>query len=87
MCVREGCEPFRGRNQGRPTPATIPVDLASNCIALHGGDPASLTLLEPFLGIGNAAVAAGEAGIGRCLGFEIDETYFKETCGRLRFTP
>jgi site-specific DNA-methyltransferase (adenine-specific) len=80
-------ETIMSRNQERPHPATFPVDLASKCIALHGGDPASLTLLEPFLGIGNAAVAAGEAGIGRCLGFEIDETYFKETCGRVRFTP
>jgi site-specific DNA-methyltransferase (adenine-specific) len=80
-------ETIVSRLKERPHPATFPVDLARKCIALHGGDPTSLTLLEPFLGIGNAAVAAGEAGIGTCLGFEIDHTYFAEACLRLGLTP
>lgn len=79
-------ETILSRSKDRPHPATFPVALARKCIALHGGDPASITLLEPFLGIGNAAVAAGEAGIGNCLGFEIDNTYFKEACLRVGIT-
>jgi len=58
-------ETIVSRDLDRPHPATFPVELAKKCIALHGGEPADLTLLEPFLGIGNAAVAAGEAGVGQ----------------------
>ncbi len=76
-------ETIVSRRKERPHPATFPVGLAKKCIALHGGDPASLTLLEPFLGIGHAAVAAGEMGVGRCIGFEIDEPYLAEARSRL----
>lgn len=76
-------ETIVSRSKDRPHPATFPVGLARKCIALHGGNPADLVLLEPFLGIGHAAAAAGEAGVGRCIGFEIDEVYFAEACERL----
>jgi tRNA G10 N-methylase Trm11 len=32
-------------------------------------------MLDPFLGIGNSAVAARRCGVKRFIGFEIDETY------------
>jgi site-specific DNA-methyltransferase (adenine-specific) len=76
-------ETIVSRSKERPHPATFPVDLARKCIGLHGGDPVSLTLLEPFLGIGNAAVAAGESGVGRFTGFEIDEGYLAEAKRRV----
>lgn len=79
-------ETIVSRRKERPHPATFPVELAKKCIALHGGDPASLTLLEPFLGIGHAAVAAGEMGVGRCIGFEIDGIYLAEARSRLGLT-
>jgi site-specific DNA-methyltransferase (adenine-specific) len=76
-------ETILSRDKERPHPATFPVDLAKKCIGLHGGDPATLAMLEPFLGIGNAAVAAGEGGVGRFTGFEIDETYLAEARRRV----
>jgi len=76
-------ETIMSRDKDRPHPATFPVELAKKCIALHGGDPAATTLLEPFLGIGHAAVAAGEAGLARCIGFEIDEVYWREARARV----
>ncbi len=69
---------INSRKGERPHPATFPSALAAQCIALHGVPPAEMTMLEPFLGIGHAAIAAGEAGIGRFIGFEIDEGYFRE---------
>ncbi|MBL9156202.1 MAG: site-specific DNA-methyltransferase [Verrucomicrobiales bacterium] len=76
-------ETIMSRDKERPHPATFPVDLAKKCIALHGGDPATLAMLEPFLGIGNAAVAAGERDVARFIGFEIDETYLAEARRRV----
>lgn len=76
-------ETIVSRNKERPHPATFPVELARSCIALHGGTAADLTLLEPFLGIGHAAIAAGETGVGRCIGFEIDEVYLAEARARV----
>jgi DNA modification methylase len=40
-------------------------------------------MLDPFLGIGNAAVAAGETEIKKFFGFEIDEIYLEEAKKRL----
>lgn len=71
-------ETIVSRQKDRPHPATFPVELARRCIALHGGTPADITMLDPFLGIGHAAAAAGESGVGRFLGFEIDEVYLGE---------
>ena len=60
------------RAKERPHPATFPVELAVNCIKLHGTGRAK-TMLDPFLGIGNSAVAAQRCGIRKFIGFEIDE--------------
>jgi site-specific DNA-methyltransferase (adenine-specific) len=61
----------------RPHPATFPVELAVKCIRLHGKRNA--TVLDPFLGIGHAALAAKECSdlVERFIGFEIDEEYIK----------
>jgi DNA modification methylase len=40
-------------------------------------------MLDPFLGIGHAAVAAGEAGLADFIGFEIDEGYLAEARKRV----
>lgn len=76
-------ETIMSRDKERPHPATFPVALAKKCIALHGGDLSTLHVLEPFLGIGNAAVAAGECGVARFTGFEIDDTYLTEARRRV----
>jgi site-specific DNA-methyltransferase (adenine-specific) len=76
-------ETILSRAKDRPHPATFPVELARKCIALHGGESVTMTMLEPFLGIGHAAAAAGEAGIARFIGYEIDPVYFNEAKSRL----
>jgi len=70
------------RSKERPHPATFPVELASRCIRLHGKGAATV-MLEPFLGIGHAALAARECGVRKFTGFEIDEGYFAAACERM----
>ncbi len=41
------------------------------------------TMLDPFLGIGNSAVAAQRSGVKKFVGFEIDKTYLAEAKRRL----
>jgi site-specific DNA-methyltransferase (adenine-specific) len=41
------------------------------------------TMLDPFLGIGNSAVAAKRCGVRNFIGFEIDEEYLAEAQKRL----
>jgi site-specific DNA-methyltransferase (adenine-specific) len=68
--------PYRtisNRAKDRPHPATFPVGLAVNCIKLHG--KAQATVMDPFLGIGNAAIAAVECEMKEFIGFEIDSEY------------
>jgi site-specific DNA-methyltransferase (adenine-specific) len=64
------------RAKDRPHPATFPVALAANCIKIHGARP-GLVMLDPFVGIGHAAVAAKECGIGHFIGFDIDAEYLE----------
>tara|TARA_R110000850_G_scaffold6593_11_gene25473 strand:+ start:99 stop:947 length:849 start_codon:yes stop_codon:yes gene_type:complete len=76
-------ETIASRQKDRPHPATFPIELARKCILLHGGKAADITMMDPFLGIGHAAVAAGETEIGTFIGFEIDEAYMTEAKKRL----
>lgn len=61
------------RSTDRPHPASFPPALAEMCIKLHGVENAKL-VLDPFLGIGNTAVACARLGVSM-VGFEIDEEY------------
>jgi site-specific DNA-methyltransferase (adenine-specific) len=76
-------ETIQSREKERPHPATFPVQLAEWCIKLHGISRTE-TMLDPFLGIGNSAVAAHRCGVKRFIGFEIDETYLAEAKRRLK---
>jgi site-specific DNA-methyltransferase (adenine-specific) len=73
---------IKSRDKQRPHPATFPVELAVNCIKLHGVSRVQ-TMLDPFLGIGNSAVAAQQCGVPKFIGFEIDETYLAEARRRI----
>ncbi|MDQ3120036.1 MAG: site-specific DNA-methyltransferase [Verrucomicrobiota bacterium] len=73
---------IKSRDKQRPHPATFPIELAENCIKLHGIERVEI-MLDPFLGIGNSAVAAQQCGVPKFIGFEIDETYFTEAKRRL----
>ncbi len=70
---------IRDRDSQRPHPATFPVELAERCIAITGLEPASMTMMDPFLGIGHAGEAARNQGVHRFIGFEIDEDYYSES--------
>lgn len=67
---------IQNRDSQRPHPATFPVELARRCLALHGKGEQTV-VLDPFLGIGHAALAAAEYGAKRCIGFEIDNEYLE----------
>ena len=56
-------ETIQSRAKERPHPATFPVELAEWCIKLHGVSCVD-TMLDPFLGIGNSAIAAKDWGAG-----------------------
>ena len=75
-------ETIQNRAKERPHPATFPVQLAEWCIKLHGVSHVQ-TMLDPFLGIGNSAIAAQYCGVKRFIGFEIDKTYLAEAKRRL----
>ena len=75
-------ETIKSRDKQRPHPATFPVQLAVNCIKLHGLARVQ-TMLDPFLGIGNSAVAAKQCRVAKFIGFEIDEAYLTEAKRRV----
>jgi site-specific DNA-methyltransferase (adenine-specific) len=75
-------ETIQSRAKERPHPATFPVQLAEWCIKLHGVSRVD-TMLDPFLGLGNSAVAAQRCGVKKFIGFEIDETYLAEARRRI----
>ncbi len=74
-------ETIQHRDTDRPHPASYPPRLAENCIRLHGLRP-GMHVLDPFLGIGNSAVACRNMGVA-FTGFEIDAYYFQVAKERL----
>jgi site-specific DNA-methyltransferase (adenine-specific) len=75
-------ETIQSRAKERPHPATFPTKLAEWCIKLHGLARIE-TVLDPFLGIGNSAIAAKRCGVKNFIGFEIDKRYLAEARRRL----
>ncbi len=73
---------IKSRDKERPHPATFPIELAENCIRSHGVSRIQ-TMLDPFLGIGNSAVAAQGWGVPKFIGFEIDDEYLAEARRRV----
>ncbi len=74
---------IQSRDRERPHPATFPVELARRCLALHGKGEGTVAL-DPFLGIGHAALGAAEYGAAKFIGFEIDEFYYGEAQRQVR---
>ena len=62
------------RSKQRPHPATFPVELAVNCIKIHGLR-SGMIMLDPFVGIGHSAVAARQCGVSSFIGYDIDAEY------------
>ncbi|KDE55930.1 modification methylase [Methanoculleus sp. MH98A] len=65
--------PYRTIRSSRPHPTSFPEKLPWMCIRLHGCRPGML-VLDPFMGIGNTALAAIALGADY-IGFEIDPEY------------
>ena len=63
------------RAKQRPHPSPFPPKLPEMCIKLHGLNRTKL-VLDPFMGIGNTAIACIRLGVDY-VGFEIDEMYVK----------
>jgi site-specific DNA-methyltransferase (adenine-specific) len=70
---------IQSRSKQRPHPATFPAKLPEMCIRLHGN---AKLVVDPFVGIGSAAVAAMRLGIS-FVGFEIDKEYLDATIDRI----
>ncbi len=75
-------ETIKYKDKERPHPSTFPPKLPMMCIELHGLNKTSL-VLDPFMGIGNTAIACMRLGVNY-IGFEIDETYVKIAEQRIR---
>lgn len=61
--------------EGRPHPAVFPIKLPERCINLHG-IKLNMLVYDPFMGIGNTALACLRLGLN-FLGTEIDAEYIK----------
>ena len=68
-------ETIKYKDKERPHPSTFPPKLPMMCIELHGLNKTNL-VLDPFMGIGNTAIACMKLGVDY-IGFEIDEKYVK----------
>ena len=66
---------IQSRANERPHPASFPTEIAEMCVRLHGVRKDPLLVMDPFMGIGNTAVACKRLGVG-CKGFEIDPEYY-----------
>jgi site-specific DNA-methyltransferase (adenine-specific) len=75
-------ETIQNRDKDRPHPATFPPRLAEYCLRLHGRSRLQL-VMDPFLGLGSAAVACAELGVNFA-GIEIDEHYLREAVERVK---
>jgi site-specific DNA-methyltransferase (adenine-specific) len=66
----------------RPHPASFPVKLPEMCIKLHGLHN-SLTVVDPFLGIGSTAVACMRLGTS-FVGIDIEREYLDYAVSRIK---
>jgi site-specific DNA-methyltransferase (adenine-specific) len=73
------------RDRDRPHPATFPVELAEMCLRLHGVEKIRLAL-DPFVGIGSAAVAAHRCGVP-FMGFDVDPRYIAQAGRAVESAP
>lgn len=65
--------PYQTIRNSRPHPTTFPPQLPEMCIKLHGIKK-DMLVLDPFMGIGNTAIACIGLNID-FIGFEIDKSY------------
>lgn len=70
--------PYQTVQRKKRHPAAFPPELAEYCLKLHGLVEEQV-VMDPFLGVGNAALAAKRCGVKRFIGWDIDEEYVAES--------
>jgi site-specific DNA-methyltransferase (adenine-specific) len=75
-------ETIQDRAKDRPHPATFPPRVPEYCVKLHGLSRVKL-MADPFLGLGNSAIAAAQLGVD-FIGIELDEHYLNEAVSRVK---
>jgi site-specific DNA-methyltransferase (adenine-specific) len=75
-------ETIQSRDRDRPHPASFPPKVPEQCIRLHGLERAG-TVMDPFLGLGNTAIAAARLGLD-FVGIEMDQHYLDEAIRRIK---
>ena len=75
---------IQNRDRDRPHPASFPPRIPEQCLRLHGVERAGL-VLDPFMGLGSTAIAAGRLGLD-FVGIEMDAEYLNEAVDRVRET-
>jgi site-specific DNA-methyltransferase (adenine-specific) len=75
-------ETIQSRDRDRPHPASFPPKVPEQCLRLHGLDRAGI-VLDPFLGLGNTAIAAVKLGLD-FVGVELDPHYLREAVDRIK---
>ena len=73
-------ETVKSKKQKFDHPAGFPVELASRCLKLHGGEG---VVLDPFVGAGTTLIAAAKCGCNG-IGIDIDQQYVDTTIKRLQ---
>jgi site-specific DNA-methyltransferase (adenine-specific) len=66
-------------------PSPFPVKLPEMCLRLHGVKP-GMVVCDPFCGIGTTAIACRNLGVGRFIGFEIDQKYYEAATAACNLT-
>ena len=75
-------ETIQDRDKDRPHPATFPPLVPEYCFRLHGVERIR-TAMDPFLGLGNSAIAAARLGLD-FIGVELDPHYLDEAIARVK---
>jgi len=73
--------PYKTTRGKKQHPAPFPSELPEMCIKLHGLEKTKV-VLDPFMGIGNTAIACAKLGID-FIGFEINREYIDIARSRL----
>jgi site-specific DNA-methyltransferase (adenine-specific) len=76
--------PYCTKQAKLPHPAPFPVELPLRCIQLAGvpEDPATMYVVDPFVGIGATGVACAQLGVN-FLGFDVDREYLNVALTRM----
>jgi site-specific DNA-methyltransferase (adenine-specific) len=74
---------IQSREDDRPHPATFPAELPEMCFRLHGLDRIKWAC-DPFVGIGNSAIAAKRVGIPNFVGMDLSPTYCRRAPDMLK---